>query len=165
MLNYFINDAEPTPIYRDVPTIARHAYVYPVAGGAWDDIKRRFLGGPDWKDYYAGLYADDRPGWQKTKASIAALAELCRARGVRLIVANVPELHILSPYPFTAVSDRVAAVATDQRLEYLDLLPSLAKESPPALWVTVPDPHPNARAHALMGNALADYFLKTPTAP
>ncbi len=164
VLNYFINDGEPTPAYRDVPTLARHAYVYPVAGGAWDDIKRRFLGGPDWKEYYSGLYDDTQPGWQKTKASIEALAQMCRERGIRLIVANVPELHILAPYPFTAVSDRVAAVAKAQGLEYLDLLPSVAQEDPSSLWVTVPDPHPNARAQALMGNALADYLLSNPAA-
>jgi lysophospholipase L1-like esterase len=159
VLNYFINDAEPTPVYRDVPWIARHAYLYPVIGGAWDAVRRRALGAPDWRAYYLGLYADDAPGWREARAAFAALATLCRERGIRLVIANIPELRVLTGYPFAGVNDRLEALARAAGVPYLDLLPSLAGENPADLWVTAPDPHPNARAHRLMGEALAAFLI------
>ncbi|MDX2223487.1 MAG: SGNH/GDSL hydrolase family protein [Rhodospirillaceae bacterium] len=160
VLNYFINDAEPTPVHAELPWFARTFYAYPVAGGAWDAVKRRMLGGPDWMAYYRALYADDAPGWTAAQAAMTRLADAARARNVPVILANIPELRELSPYPFAEVNTRVAAAAAERGLDYVDLLPALAGEPPPSLWVTVPDPHPNARAHELIGRALADHVAR-----
>lgn len=159
VLNYFINDAEPTPTYIPVPWYAKRFYAYAVSGGAWDIFKRRLLGGPEWKAYYVALYARDQPGWAAARDSIRRLAAYCRDHGIRLVITNIPELRELNPYPFTAVNADLAALAKSEGVEYLDFLPALAGEPPASLWVTVPDPHPNAKAHALMARALADYFL------
>jgi lysophospholipase L1-like esterase len=156
ILNFFINDAEPTPVYRDVPWYARHAYLYPVVGGAWDGFQRRLAGEADWQSYYAGLY--EAPGWQRAQDSIRTLAELCRERGIPLVIANLPELRILAPYPFGHVSTQLAGLAAEIGAAYVDLLPAVAAEEPARLWVTVPDPHPNAVAHQLMGDALAAFI-------
>lgn len=159
VLNYFINDAEPTPTYTPVPWYAKRFYAYAVTGGAWDIVKRTFLGGPEWKDYYAGLYADGRPGWTVARDNIRSLAAYCREHGIRLVMTNIPELHELKPYPFADINAKLAGLAQAENIEYLDFLPALAAEPPASLWVTAPDPHPNAKAHALMARALADYFL------
>ncbi len=159
VLNYFINDAEPTPTYKAVPWYAKRFYAYAVSGGAWDIFKRTLLGGPAWKAYYADLYERDQPGWAVAKDSIRRLAAYCREHGIRLVLTNIPELRELNPYPFAAVAADLAALARSEGFEYLDFLPALAAEPPASLWVTAPDPHPNAKAHALMARALADYFL------
>jgi lysophospholipase L1-like esterase len=161
VLNYFINDAEPTPTYVPASWIARHSYGYVVLGGGWDRFKRLILGGPDWRSAYAGLYADGAPGWAAARASIGRLAEYCRAHGIRLVLANIPELHELNPYPFETVNAKVRALASDNGIEYVDLLPALRNDDAASLWVTVPDPHPNAKAHALIARSLADYLAKT----
>lgn len=162
VLNYFINDAEPTPVYRDVPWFARHSYAYAVLGGAWDGFKRRTEGAQDYKAYYAGLYS--APGWERAQTAIAKLAETCRAQGIRLIVTQIPEMHELKPYAFPDVQQKVEAVAKANGAEYVDLLPAVENEDPASLWVTVPDPHPNARATKLMGEYLARYLAANPTA-
>ena len=166
ILNYFINDAEPTPTYSDVPWLERHLYSYAVLGGAWDGFKRRIFGEEqDWRSYYAGLYADGAPGWAKAQASIAKLATYCREHGIRLIVSNIPELHELKTYPFPDVQAKVQAVAAANGVEYVDLLPAVQAEAPESLWVTVPDPHPNKLAQELMAQRLAGYLADHPTAP
>ncbi len=166
VLNYFINDAEPTPTYTDVPWLARHSYAYAVLGGAWDGFKRRLAGtAQDWRSYYAGLYADGAPGWAKAQTNIAALAEYCHANGIRLILANIPELRELKDYPFMDVQAKVEAVAAANGIEYLDLRPAVVAEDPASLWVTVPDPHPNGKAQALMAQKLAAYLTSNPTGP
>lgn len=165
VLNYFINDAEPTPSYSPVPWYARHFYAYAVVGGAWDIFKRTLLGGPEWKTYYTDLYQDGRPGWIAAQENIRRLAVYCREHGIRLVMTNIPELHEVRPYPFARVSAQLAGIAKAEGIEYLDLLPAVEAEPAPSLWVTVPDPHPNAKAHALMARRLADYFLLNRSGP
>jgi len=159
VLNYFINDAEPTPVYRDVPWLARHSYAYAVLGGAWDGFKRRMAGGEqDWRSYYAGLYAEDAAGWTKAQEKIAALASFCRENGIRLVLTDIPELRELKPYPFSGVQAKLRAVAEVNGIPFINLLPAVQDETPSSLWVTVPDPHPNAKAQALMARHLAAYL-------
>jgi hypothetical protein len=64
-----------------------------------------------------------------------------------LLIVNYPELRVLQPYPFPEVQQRLAALAADLGVPYLDLWDSLRAENPASLWVTPPDPHPNGYAH------------------
>ena len=162
VLNYFINDTELTPTYEEVPWFARYSYAYAVIGGAWDGLKRRFLGGADWRTYYAGLYVDDAPGWRVAQESVVRLADYCHAKGIRLVIVNVPELRELIDYPFADVTAKLEAVAASHEIEFVNLLPALRGQSPSTLWVSAPDPHPNPRAHYYMGRFLADYLLHNP---
>jgi len=161
ILNYFINDAEPNPTYKEVPWFARHSYSYAVIGGAWDGLKRRIFGGADWLTYYALLYADDALGWSAAKKSIATLAEYCRANNIRLVIANVPELRKLKKYPFEDVTAKVREISEFHQVEFVDLLKALRGHSPDTLWVTQPDPHPNGWAQSLMGRFLSSHLLRT----
>lgn len=165
VLNYFINDAEPTPTYAPVPWYARHFYAYAVSGGAWDIFKRTLLGGPAWQEYYAALYRDGQPGWTQAQDAITRLAAYCREHGIRLVMTNIPELRELKAYPFADVNAKLEGLARSEHIEYVDFLPAVAPEPPAGLWVTAPDPHPNAKAHALMARRLADYFLANRTPP
>src|SRR5690606_8843781 len=110
----------------------------------------------------AGLYADGAPGWPKAQAEIAALAALCREKGIRLVIADIPELHELKPYAFPDVQAKVQAVAAANGIEYVDLLPGVAAKEPASLRVTAPDPHPTAKAKTLLVGALADYLVQHP---
>ncbi len=161
VLNYFINDAEPTPVYGNTSWIARHSYAYAVVGGAWDGLRRQLLGDADWREYYSGLYAPDATGWRATKTSIAALADYCRQHDIKLIVANIPELRELVDYPFAGITREVEKVVEDVGVEFVDLMPAVAGKPARTLWVTEPDPHPNSSAHNLMGTYLSDYVLSS----
>ena len=162
VLNYFINDAEPTPKYENTNWIARYSYAYAIVGGAWDGLKRRALGEADWRDYYMSLYDDGAPGWRLAQENIRRLAAYCRANGVRFVVAHVPELRELANYPFTDVTYKLESVAAFHQVDFVDLLPAVQEQDPASLWVTEPDPHPNARAHGYLGRYLADYLMQQP---
>jgi lysophospholipase L1-like esterase len=154
VLNYFINDAEPTPI-RKQNILFEYSYAAVVAAGAFDTIERLYGGRPDWKLYYSGLYGSDEAGWRLAQRSLANIAAYCRARRLPLLVANYPELHELAPYPFSPITAKVAAVAAADGLPFVDLLPAVAGvANPRTLWVTSADAHPNGRAAELFAERL-----------
>lgn len=160
VLNYFINDAEETPT-RQSNWLTDWSYAAVFVAGRLDILARTYFGKPDWKNYYRDLYRPEAAGWREAARSFAELAAFCREKGIRLMVANYPELHELADYPFAEATARVAALAAGEGLPFLDLLPSVRGEVPTSLWVTLEDSHPNAKAAELFSAALADKLRAT----
>lgn len=155
VLNYFINDAEPTPQRHDV-SILEHSYLAIFAMGRIDALMRTYFGKEDWQDYYSGLYRPEAPGWQAALNSIDALIAFCQSHGIRLLIANYPELHQLNPYPFEGVTASVADAATSHDVAFVDLLPSVATLEPETLWVSPDDAHPNRIATDQFAQRIAE---------
>lgn len=155
VLNYFINDAEPEPSYPPLNFLDEHSYAWIYLGSRFDVALRMAQSRQTWHAYYLGLYDEGRgKGWQAARAGIDRLARYCREAAIPLLIVNYPELRQLRPYPFESVNTLLESVAVQERVEYLDLLPAVRDEEPGQLWVTEPDPHPNARANALFARAV-----------
>jgi hypothetical protein len=146
VLNYFINDAEPTP-QRKRSWLAEHSQAYVVFASAIDKASRLFLGKSDWKDYYRNLYRGDQPGWSGAKDAIHRLAAYCRENGIPLLIVNYPELHQVREYPFQEVTESVARIAVAEGVPFLDLRPSVEDLVPETMWVSPTDAHPNKIAN------------------
>ena len=146
VLTYFINDAEPMPDYTDTGWLTRHSAAWVVLGYRVDSVVRMFGEAPDWKRYYRDLYAPDAAGWKQTQKALGGFATTARDIGARLLVFHMPELRELRPYPFADVTAKVRATVEKDGLPFFDLLPTVENLPPASLWVTVPDPHPNANA-------------------
>ena len=102
-----------------------------------------------------GLYGDgSAPGWLDAKAAIKRLADYCKANGITLVIASLPELHDVKNYRFDLVTQLVKEAAAENGAIFVDLLPSVRGEPSEALWVTPPDPHPNALANGLIAAGL-----------
>jgi len=93
--------------------------------------------------------------------AIERLARHCRENDIRFIIVNYPELRELHKYPFRWIDERLSALASRLEAEYVQLLPAVKDRSPPDLWVSAPDPHPNALAHQLYAEYLAHYLLSS----
>ena len=153
VLNYFINDAEPTPLKKQ-SWLAERSYAAVVGLSAFDTLSRTYFGKADWREYYASLYRDNAAPWQAAQKAIGELAAFCRQNGIKLLVVNYPELHVLKDYPFTKVTAAVAQQAAANQAPFLDLLPSVADLVPETLWVSPTDAHPNATANARFSDAI-----------
>ena len=156
VLNFFVNDAEPVPEYRAPPSFfMRNCYTCVFVAGRIDMLRRLFFGGPSWDEYYLGLYGNgDTPGWLAAKAAIKELADYCKASNIKLVIANLPELHDVANYRFDAVTQLVKDAAAEDGALFVDLLQVMKSEDSADLWVTPPDPHPNAFANELLANGL-----------
>ncbi|WP_342734261.1 SGNH/GDSL hydrolase family protein [Bradyrhizobium sp. B117] len=158
VLNYFINDAEPTP-RRTRNVLLEHFYSAAFIAGRFDVVMRTYFGKADWQQYYRGLYQENQPGWLVAQSALKELANYCNTRNIKLIVINYPELHELSPYPFQDVTSLVASKANALGIPFLDLLPSVENQAPNSLWVTKTDAHPNGRAARLYADAIRKFLL------
>ena len=154
VLNYFINDAEPTPLKKR-SLLAERSYAAVVGLSAFDTLARAYFDRADWREYYSGLYREDSEAWHAAQRAIADLAAFCRERGIHLMIVNYPELHVLEDYPFPHVTDAIARLAAKADTPFLDLLPSVADLVPETLWVSPTDAHPNAIANARFADAIA----------
>lgn len=157
VLNYFINDAEPTPrehsnfLSRNSPAFVYFASRLDMA------LRMAGLGDrQDWKSYYAGLY--DQEGIARVSAAVKRLADYCRTHGIKLFLVNQPELRNPANYPFPQVEEFVAQLAAQNHLKYLSMLPAVRNLEPETLWVTPPDPHPSIVAHEVFAKALFALF-------
>lgn len=155
ILAFFLNDAEPTPRPR-AGWLARHSAFYVLLASSWDNTLRWAGNRQDYRDYYLGLYEDDRPGWVECRRALRELSSLCRARNIDLRLALLPELHRLGPdYEFRPVHDKVRAAAAESGLPVYDLLNAPWSEPPEAYWVTPGDAHPNDKGHRVIAETLA----------
>ncbi|MBL8707169.1 MAG: SGNH/GDSL hydrolase family protein [Rhodospirillales bacterium] len=161
VLNYFVNDAEPVPSY-DNSLLEKYSKAFVYFSSRWDAAMRGAgLGGgqqTDWKSYYRGLYEDrtNPGGWSGAEKAIERAAAYCREHGMQFAIVHYPELRELRPYPFAEVTARLRTLSERLGVPFIDLLPSVEKEPPASLWVTVPDPHPNERATELFAAALVE---------
>lgn len=158
-LTYFINDAEPMPAYSDETWLDLHSAAWIVFRYRLDSLIRSFGERPDWRHYYRNLYADDAAGWRDTQAALTQFAARTRKAGAALLVFHLPELRKLKPYPFADITEKVRRAVEAEGVRFIDLLPAVENLDPASLWVTGPDPHPNARANSAFAGAMTRELL------
>jgi lysophospholipase L1-like esterase len=155
VLSFFVNDAEPLVPTGSPSALMRVCYACAFAVGQSDAIMRRFLGKADWSEYYLALYDGGKSkGWHDAEEAIGRLADFCKRNGVSLLIASVPELHDVGNYRLQSITDLVRHAAVKFGVGFVDLLPELKDHPSSTLWVTPPDPHPNALAHQLIAHGL-----------
>jgi hypothetical protein len=123
---------------------------------------------PDWKQYYASLYDDDKPGFQACKESLRSFAESTRSNGAKPLVAILPELRQINgdSYPFKAAHQKIEDVMAAQHVPVVELIDGLKDHGPEAtLWVTPKDDHPDAKANDLVSDQLEQWVLANVSKP
>ncbi len=161
VLNYAINDAEPVPHDRPPSFLMRHCYSCVFLLGRFDVLRRMIFADEDWKDYYLGLFGDGTAkGWRDSKAAIKKLVDYCRQHGIKLLIASHPELHDVQHYQLQRITDFVRDAAAEYDVPFVDLLPYVRDIKSSELWVTPPDPHPNALADKYLAQGLYEALEK-----
>ena len=178
VLGFVLNDAEPA-LYRRHPSggIARldrdadrieGREPRPPEGGVyrlrsaqlvWKALSRRKRT-DDTVAYYRDLYEEYEEGWQASRRALAEIGELCRARGIPLVVLVFPILVELDgAYPFEDVHARVRRAVEQIGATCVDLLETFRGLDAQALWVHPTDQHPNDEAHGLAARRLSDELI------
>jgi lysophospholipase L1-like esterase len=161
VLVFFINDPEPVPVEKKGFLIDR-SYLIAFSINRLDGVLRHIGARPDWKEYYASLYNDDRPGFEACKNALGSLADSVRSDGARVLVAILPELHQINgnSYPFKAAHQKIQSILALKQVPVVELINGLKDHgSEESLWVTPLDDHPNAKANDLVSDQLQQWIL------
>ena len=160
LIGWYINDAEPTP-RPSRNWIAYHSYGYVWLSSQFDGLLRNVGANKTYKEYYNGLYADEQPGWKKSQAAFAELAQICRSRNIPLKIVLIPELHTLSGNDeFKHIEDLIRGVGAANNVEVINLMDAFpASGDPKQFWASPEDAHPNDQANELMA-AKIDAMLR-----
>lgn len=150
---YFINDAEDLPKFENSKWY-HHSNLLMLGHISFQG----FSPVKDYKDYYKSLYIEESFGLKKAKQSLSLLKNLSEKYGFNFQVFILPELHQISPYPFTQEHQAVANYLLEQNVKYWDLTDQFHsyQKEPKELWVSIDDAHPNATAHKI----IADFVSK-----
>jgi len=161
VLNYFVNDAEVLTPTSPPSALMQVCYACVFIAGRSDALTRQFFGRMDWAQYYLSLYGDGvSPGWRNARDAISQLADYARENRITLLVASLPELHDVRNYRLQRITDLVRQAAEEKGVAFVDVLPYLKDQQSSKLWVTPPDPHPNAFANELIAQGLFDALRK-----
>jgi lysophospholipase L1-like esterase len=112
--------------------------------------------GRSYLDHYAELYREGSRERAAYEAAAGELVRLAQERGLRLLVAEVPEFHSFEPYPFDGITEyKKTLFSRHAGVEFLDLRPFFRGREARELWVSEEDHHPGAEAHRIMAEAVA----------
>jgi lysophospholipase L1-like esterase len=113
------------------------------------------------EDHYKKVYNPEEPGYQAMRASLKKLADYAKANDIRLTLAMMPDIHDLENYRFGWIHEHMADLAQKMGYTFVDLLPAFAGLNPSEVWAMAGDPHPNARGHKLMADAIYPLLKQT----
>jgi lysophospholipase L1-like esterase len=111
-------------------------------------------------------YREDAEGWRRCRAALLGARDASRAAGARFAIVLVPFLHgERGALASGAAHAFVARFCEQEGIPVLDLDPVLSPHEPAELRVHPAEYHANARAYALMGEAIADWLRKAQLLP
>jgi lysophospholipase L1-like esterase len=157
ILMYFINDTEPVPRRKSAIgcAVLKHSYFCSFLFDRLVRLRSRFIRGSGWSSYYRSLYSpENAPDRESNRESIRELIRLCDENHIDLLIANLPELRRLRPYPFTYATNYIRDLAEEGGVPFIDMLPALSIYESESLWISVEDSHANARAHAIIARQI-----------
>jgi lysophospholipase L1-like esterase len=112
------------------------------------------------KRYYA---KPDDGRWQTMVDSLRGMAEVTRARRIRLLVAILPDGDQIGvAEPDLTPQQKLREVCADLGLDCLDLRPAFAEAAAAAGPLFMDIMHPNAAGHRLIADVLATALLRGP---
>jgi hypothetical protein len=124
------------------------------APGDWEALDRSV--GAMHKRFYAN---PSGPGWDEVRASLEALRDLAKARGIELHVVIFPESDQLGDAPNLDPQARWTALCVELSLSCVDLQPAFARATARGeAELFLDTQHPNARGLALSALATAEFL-------
>ena len=101
----------------------------------------------DTVEWYRQLYTNN-PQWPQTQQVLRRMKTYCSAKGIAFSLVVWPIFYQLAAYPLTEVHELIEAVARQEGIHHVDLLPLFAGKDAREYWVHPTDFHPNSRGHA-----------------
>jgi lysophospholipase L1-like esterase len=160
---YFLNDATPTaqlfPKHPRFPLAARlvlkRSYLVQLLYRRSKIIEAKWRGAllGTARDYPE--LAEGSPGWDRSKAALAAIRDTAARHGAAVLVMMWPMFVDLDDsYPLRDKHELVGKACAKLGIPFLDLLTAFLGRDCRSLWVSADDMHPNADAQEIAAQAV-----------
>ncbi|MFH1245218.1 MAG: SGNH/GDSL hydrolase family protein [Candidatus Omnitrophota bacterium] len=159
ILSYFLNDPEIQQV-KSGNFFLKNSQTAVLLWSKCQQVSRRMGVKEELSAYYERLYSEDYAGWQQCRQSMRKLMLYSKENNVDVLVAMIPDMHNLQNYPFKNIHEFVRKKASELGFSFLDFYDSLKDVRACEIWAMPGDPHPNAKGHAIMADALYKYLLK-----
>lgn len=162
MLLYFINDAEPTPIYSE-PDLMEHSILFVFLYNQINRIRIKFDSTKNFYEHYSSFYRPGNNGWSDAQKSLLSLKKEIENNGKKFVVAVCPELRkFKNKYIFSIEHKKIMAFLRDSNINHIDLLPVFQKgvDVESKVWVSREDSHPNILGHRIIANGIKEFLIK-----
>ena len=92
---------------------------------------------------------------------VSSLAETCRENDLPLLLVSFPRISRAreSPYPFSDARQVLQAIASEEGLHFVDLLPAILRSEATTLTVSAWDGHPNEDVHSAAADEIFNRLL------
>lgn len=152
LLFYHITDAEPTQKHPS-GFLAQHSYLYAFLIQRFNQLRPYLERSNNYVAFYRQLYSGD--AWSRFQPVIDEVVNETKADGAKLVPVILPEIRSLERYPFREYHDVMVKAFGDRGAPAIDLRSDFEGRRSVDYLVASDDPHPNAKAHALIAEAVA----------
>lgn len=139
--------------------ISKKSYLYDFVNDRYLALQRKLFPPMKWED----LYKDDFVGFVEFKKALSGFKFWQDKNNAKVIFVLFPNLPngkwTIKTFPYSKIYAKVERVISDAGLESLDLLPFFVEQGKDfSYWhVSKQNSHPNAAAHRMMGEKIAEY--------
>ena len=88
------------------------------------------------------------------------MIDYCKTNNINLTILLIPDIHKTNPYPLKFINSKISSFAKEHKIEFLDLLDSIASIENKKLWNRYNDPHPNELAHSIFSESIYNFLKK-----
>lgn len=97
-------------------------------------------------------------GWSHLRTGVEKVLAMAREDGTAYLLVLFPWLYTLDDYPLDDVHRRMARLAADLGVPFLDLLDAFRDRDARDVRISATDEHPNPEGHRLAADALARFL-------
>jgi lysophospholipase L1-like esterase len=159
IIGYVLNDPETDPRpslhkYFDPPVWWRHSHLLRLCHLGWNSLQVWVDGGGDYQRY---LHAPGGKKWLSVREAFRSIRDSAQKEGAWTLVAIFPltPKSSWSDYAYGDLHDQISREARVNGFQVVDLLDSFRHYPPGQLVLSPTDDHPNALAHRLAAEAIA----------
>ena len=158
VINFFVNDTEKLNP-KKINFFFQHTHL----GVALWKIQNKFKNyktNQSLTDYYKSKFDSNYEGYINAKKEILKLTKHCKKKNINCSIFLIPDIHQNNPYPFLFINKKIAKLAKENKISFLDLYESIEGIETTKLWNEHNDPHPNKDGHLLFSNKIYEYLNK-----
>ena len=96
--------------------------------------------------------------WNRSKAALLRIQELCKQQDVAFVVAVFPMLSELEAAPYRRLHEMAASFCEESGIRTVDLKSGFDGLNELDLWVHPTDQHPNHTGHQILAEGILDYL-------